>query len=163
MALNLTSPDLRDILYLAHNMREWDRREVFATRWDDDPNILAMDVMRWGSFAHVAWSGNRPVAAIGAIEAWPTVWSVWMFGTDEFPKVGLGLTRFVRNTMIPAIISKGARRGECKSIEGHDEAHRWLESLGAVREGAPLQNYGKQGETFHTYVWNPDDVRQRRR
>jgi hypothetical protein len=164
MALNLISqPDLRDILYIAHNMREWDRREIFATRWDDDPNILAMDTMRWGSLTHVAWNDRRPVAVIGAIEAWPTVWSVWMYGTDEFPSVGLGMTRFVRDRLIPEIIRRGARRGECKSIDGHDQAHRWLESLGAKREGEPLLNYGKRGETFHTYVWDPNDVRRRRR
>lgn len=142
-------------------MREWDRREVFATRWDDDPNILAMDTMRWGNLTRVAWNGERPVAVIGAIEIWPTVWSVWMYGTDEFPSVGLGVTRFVRDTLIPEIIGAGFRRAECKSLEGHTDAHRWLEALGARREGEPLLNYGKRGETFHTYVWDREDVRRR--
>lgn len=152
--MKLASPSLLDVLYITHHMREWDRRELFATRWDEDPDHLAMDVMqRWGEHCWVAGEDRQAIAVIGAMQTWPGMWSVGMFATDDFPRIGLPLTRWVRQVMIPHIVQQGVRRGECKSMEGHTMAHRWLELLGAKREGEPLKNYGKNGETFHTYVW----------
>ena len=49
------------------------------------------------------------------------------------------------------LIQMGAKRVECKSMEGHTEAHAWLEALGLQREAEhPL--YGMNGETFYTYA-----------
>lgn len=154
--MKLVNPSLLDVLYVTRNMREWDRREIFATRFNDDPDQLAMDVMRWGPFWWVAGAEvdgrDRAIAVIGATEVWPGMWSVGMFATDDFHHIGLPLTRWVRRSMIPAIVKQGIRRGECRSIEGHEVAHRWLEMLGAKPEGE-LKAYGKGGETFITYVW----------
>ena len=46
----------------------------------------------------------------------------------------------------------GAHRLECRSMEGHVEAQRWLETIGATRE-ATLHGYGREGEDFHVYTW----------
>ena len=155
--MKLANPSLLDVLYVTRNLREWDRRELFATRFDDDPDRLAMDVMGWGPVGWVAGGvvdgREKASAVVGATELWPGMWSVGMFATDDFPKIGLGLTRFVKRRMIPLIVQQGIRRGECKSIEGHTEAHRWLEVLGARRDGAALRGYGKGGEPFYTYAW----------
>lgn len=154
--MKLANPSLLDVLYVTRNMREWDRRELFATRFDDDPDRLAMDVMGWGPFWWVAGGEvdgrDKAIAVIGATELWPGVWSVGMFATDDFKHIGLPLTRWVKRAMIPAIVRQGIRRGECRSIEGHAVAHRWLEMLGAKPE-KESPKYGKGGETFITYVW----------
>lgn len=154
--MKLANPSLLDVLYVCHNLREWDRKELFATRFDNDPDRLAMDVMGWGPFWWVAGGEvdgrDRAIAVIGATLIWPGVWSVGMFATDDFPRIGLPLTRWVRRRMIPAIVQQGIHRGECRSMEGHEAAHRWLETLGAKREGE-LKGYGKGGETFFTYTW----------
>lgn len=150
--MKLLSPNLLDVMYIARHLREWDRRELFATRFDDNPDRLAMDVMGWGPHWWVAGDGGRAIAVVGATPVWPGVWSVGMFATDEFPRIGLPLTRFVKRRMIPHIQAQGIHRGECRSMEGHEEAHRWLEALGAKREGT-LSNYGKNRETFFTYCW----------
>lgn len=149
--MNLADPTLLDVMYVAHHMRDMDRKEIFATRFSDDPDQLAMDVMRWGPTWWVA-GDVKAIAVIGATEVWPGVWSVGMFATDDFHRIGKPLTKWVRKCMIPHIKSLGIHRGECRSIEGHDSAHRWLEMLGAKREGE-LKKYGKNGETFFTYVW----------
>jgi hypothetical protein len=151
--MKLVKPTLADVLYITHNMREWDRREILAMQWSDDLDELAMAAMRWGNdFAWVATKDHLPVAYIGAGMMWPGVWSVWMYATDRFPLIGLALTRFVRRCMIPAVKGAGFHLGICWSIEGHQTAHRWLEALGATR-GSPMPGYGKGGETFIPFTW----------
>lgn len=156
--LALTSPDPINVTWIARNMRQADAREIFATRYDNDPDLLAVDVLtRWGPMWWVAGNAQtqRPIAVIGATERWPGMWQVGMFATDEFGQIGPGLTKWVRQRMIPTIreTQHGVRRAQAFSIEGHDVAHRWLEMLGAVRDPVPLDGYGKGGETFHNYVW----------
>lgn len=154
--MNLAPLTQRSILYVADRMRDDDRREIFATRWADSPSQLAVDCLAAPGFKWVAHD-DQPIAALGAIPRWPGVWSVWMFATDEFPRIGATLTRFVRRRMIPMLLEAGAHRAECLSIEGHDTAHRWLEFLGAKRS-EPIMGLGKSGETFYCYSWARDDV-----
>lgn len=141
-----------DLLYVADNMREWDAREIFATRWTDDRADLAAAVLACGEFGWVAGDGGLPVAAFGASPSWNGVWQVWMFATDDWPKVALGVTRFIKKVMIPALEEVGCHRAECRSMEGHVVAHRWLEALGAHKE-SELKHYGRDGQTFYLYCW----------
>src|SRR3546814_63629 len=39
----LEAPTFDATLYVAERMREWDRREIFAARWNDDPFPLAAE------------------------------------------------------------------------------------------------------------------------
>lgn len=151
--MKLVDPTLLDILYVVHHMRDWDQREVFAARFDDDPDRFAVDL--WNNVGELCWVAGqeRAIAVIGAKELFPGAWSALMIATDEFPKIGLPLTRFVRRRMIPAIQARGARWGDCRSIEGHQVAHQWLEALGAKKEDKPLSRYGKNGEDFYRFVW----------
>jgi hypothetical protein len=144
------------LLYVADNMREIDKKEVFATRWDDNPEDLVDCIMAKGSFGWISVANDGiPVAAFGAIACWPGVWQVWMFATDRWDEVSSEVTKFIKRIMIPAIKSTDWLRAECRSIEGHDTAHRWLEFLGATRE-ASLKMLGKNGDTFHVYSWTND-------
>lgn len=147
----LKDATFRDILFVAENMRSEDKREIYATRWTDDPYQLARDCI--GSSAGFAWTmgKNCPIAAIGAFPMWQNVWSAWMFATDRFPEIGLSMTKFVKNQFIPTI-KKSAHRAQCFSIEGHDAAHKWLESVGGKRESV-IENYGKNREKFFLYTW----------
>ena len=162
--MRLTSPpSYGDVLFVAQRMRAWDRREIFACRWDDDPEALAQDTVR-ALARGLAWCAHleqTPVAVVGAVPCWPGVWQVAAFATDAFPRVALPLTRFIRCTLIPTLYEMGAHRAECRSLEGHMAAHRWLMALGARRE-AVHPEYGRAGETFVTFAWSRDDVRLRR-
>lgn len=153
---NLTAELRPAVLYIAENMREWDRREIYATRWDTDPGSLANAAMAGGAFAWVAGL-ERPIAALGAVPCWPGVWSVWMFATNEFDKIGLSLTKHVKRRMMPALRATGGHRAECRSLEDYQVANAWLEHLGATVE-AKLKRYGRNGEDFRLYVWRDVDV-----
>ena len=140
-----------DVLYVAERMRPWDKKEIYATRWNEDPAELARQCCATGDFGWVAGI-ERPIAAVGAVPVHPNVWSVWCFATDEFPRIALSLTRYVKKAMIPALVESGAHRAACASIEGHTDAQKWLELLGARRE-CTHRALGKNGEDFHVYVW----------
>lgn len=153
LLLPLTVPLVTSV---ARHMRAMDRAEILATRWDDDVADVARECATFSRFGQVAADDvGEPIAAVGGIEMWPGCWSVWMFSTDAWPRVALSVTRFVRRTLIPAIRATGATRAECRSIDGHHVAHRWLESLGAYREAAH-PGYGRGGETFITFAWAPE-------
>ena len=140
-----------DVLYVAAHMREWDRREIYASRWDDDPVALTESIMLMGAFSWICGL-DRPIAAIGAYPIYPGVWSCWMFATDEIKDIRVSLTRFVKRDMVNALLRAGAHRVECRSMEGHTDAHEWLKIMGVQYEAThPMA--GKNGETFHTFAW----------
>lgn len=138
-------------LYVARRMRAGDAREIYATRWREDPRALAAEAAARGPFSWAAGADGEPIACLGAFEMWPGVWEAWMFATDRFDRIGKSLTRFVRRGMIPALMGTTAHRVQCHSIEGHDVAHRWLESLGMEHEHT-IPRLGKNGEAFRLYA-----------
>lgn len=140
-----------DVLYIAQNLRECDKREIFSTRWSESPEDFTADILSFGEFAWVCGL-ERPIAAIGAAPLRPGCWTMWMFATDEFNKIGISLTKFAKRVIFPALKEAGAHRLETLSIEGHYTAHRWLEYLGAHRE-AEHKSFGKNRETFYSYSW----------
>lgn len=145
-------------LTVASAMRAADAAEIYATRWSEDPRPVAASVAALSRFGFVvATDAGRPAAAMGAAEAWPGMWSVWMFATDDWPQVALGATQAVKRLLIPAIVAAGAHRAECRSLISHKVAHRWLEYLGARRE-AVLTGYGRCQEDFIVYSWRRSDV-----
>jgi hypothetical protein len=141
---------------VAANMREWDRREIFATRHDSSVAQLAEDALACGPVSWVAGQGDTPIAAFGCAPMWRGVWSMWLFATDDFGRIGISVTKLVVRSIIPMMFDAGAHRLEARSMEGHVDAQRWLEVIGAKRE-ATLRGYGRDGDTFHVYAWLPGD------
>lgn len=150
--MRLTDLSVDAVLHVAENMRQADKDEIYCGRWTDSPYDLATDVVSAGGVSMVAWSGEDPIAVVGAVPVTPTLWSVLMFATDRLPEIGLPLTRFLKRTMVQTIFSPsvGGLRAECRSAVGHTEAHRWLELIGFKRE-ALLRAVGKNGEDFYLY------------
>jgi hypothetical protein len=152
--------ELDRVAAVARAMRDCDRAEIFATRWDACPDAFARDCVACLTLgAVIADEAEAPIAVIGAQEMWPGTWSVCMFATDRWREIALDATRFVRQRLMPALLRLGARRAECRSAADHHAAHRWLEYLGARRE-AVHPDYGRHGETFFGYCWRIDDVRR---
>lgn len=143
-------PDL--VAPVAHNMRAWDRREIFATRFDDDADAVADYTTQLGPLAWVAGNDDGPIAAFGCAPMWRGVWSMWLFATDDFGRIGISMTKLIVRTIVPMLFEAGAHRLEARSMEGHDDAQRWLEMIGAKREGT-CSGYGRDGQDFHTYTW----------
>lgn len=138
---------------VALNMREWDKREIYANRFTDDPMTVAKEAIAIGQ--EVGWvSGlDEPIASFGCFEMWPGVWSMWLFATDDFRRIGISMTKLITRSILPMLWDAGAHRLEARSMEGHHDAQRWLEVIGARRE-ATLRGYGKAGEDFHVYAWD---------
>lgn len=148
----LRALSLDDLWAVARDMREADRREIFATRFDEDALALAEDLMASEPVgAIVAAADGAAVAALGGIEMWPCTWSLWMFATERWPEVAKETTRFAKSVLWPALLRLGLKRGECRSAVDHETAHRWLSFLGGDVE-AFYPAYGKGGETFVGFV-----------
>lgn len=139
-------------LHVIERMRDWDRREIFATRAADSEITLLTSVLDTGDVSWVAGNGLEPIAAFGCAPLWSGVWSMWFFATNELSEIGLSVTKFVIRSIIPRLFEGGAHRLECRSMDGHEDAHRWLVTLGAHREGT-LRGYGRNREDFHVYAW----------
>lgn len=142
--------DIEALRHICANLREWDERECMATQFGDDRENLVRSALYTPDTAWLAWDGLIPVATIGATPLWPGVWGMWCFGTDRFRRVGGLLTKHVKRFMIPMLLG-AAHRAEAKVLDGHEESQRWLTSFGLTRE-ATHPGYGRNGETFHTYV-----------
>jgi hypothetical protein len=143
------------LAHVVHNMREADVREIFATTNASTPQEYVDEMMilkRAGLCGWIASQDDVPIAALGIMPMWHNVVNVWMFATDDFPKIALQLTRFVRRNIVPALKSGGIHRAQCFSMDGHVVAQRWLEVLGAKREGV-AKAFGKSGEDFTLYSW----------
>lgn len=156
--------DYESVLYVADRMRVADRHEIAAAREPFDTVSLTRDCLAVRGFAWVAGL-EQPIAVVGAAPQHPGVWNCWMFATDEFRRIGLGMTKFAHRVILPALAQSGCRRAQCFSQEGHLEAHEWLKSLGAVEESR-MPGYGKSGETFCCFrllLGASSDVHFRRR
>lgn len=155
----MTPISLAAVEYLTLNMREMDRAEVFGMRGHDCPLLLAKEVV-WASTygkAAIATHDGRPCAIIGVSPMWPGVWSAWSFGTDEWSKAAVQLTRYALRTLRPFILERGGHRLQCESHIDHTEAHRWLKSMGANVDGF-LPGYGRDGSTYLMFSWSAADV-----
>lgn len=151
--MNLRPVTIESAVSVAERMREWDRKEIYATRFDEDPAALAAACLHDRRYAWTAHIDEDPVAVVGAHPLHPNVWTVYAFATDRFPEIAFPLTKFIRNGMIPALAQfEGVRRAQCLSMAGHSDAHRWLTYLGAQQE-AVLPGFGKDGQDFLVFSW----------
>ncbi len=139
------------VVYISRRMRTRDAEEIMPHLWSPTPEDLAAHSVHGGA-SWVALKDGQPVAAWGVQERLPQVWTVWMYATDDWPAVALSATRHIKSVVREHMISRGAVRADCWSMDGHDEAHRWLEVLGARRE-ASLEDYGRNRQTYHCYSW----------
>lgn len=150
------APARVEVQSVARRMRAADFEEISATSWHRTREDVAAELAhkidgRNGFTWSARWNGT-PTAIIGAIPMHPTLWSVFAFGTDDWPRVVLSLTRHVRHFMIPGLMHAGCHRAICASHAHHRSAHRWLEMLGASKESVQT-GAGKDGQDFFLYVW----------
>lgn len=144
--------------YIIKHLRQRDREEIFAQRWNDDEEELLRFIMFGvGAMSWCWWRDGRPVSLQGAWPIRPGVWSCWAFGTDEWPRVVLSMTKHSRRFIIPALMRARFHRAEAAALATHTDSRRWIEALGARQESV-LRGYGRRGEDFISYVWTPDDV-----
>lgn len=159
--MKIDVPTAVDLTFVAYVMRTRDVAEFSAVNPVDNPIELAALLCARYSGRHdtfCVYDGDEPVGIGAMVEGRPNVITLMFFATDMFPKIVLGLTKFIKRELFPSYRKSGAHRIECVSIDGHVETHRWIETLGLKHEAA-LRGYGKNGETFHQFAWVADHVR----
>lgn len=150
--------DLKDpikaLRQITRHLRKSDMDEVRGIAGSMDYKDLAYLIAGIPGFKFVAMNpilqtyygvGGFTAVRMGVFEG-------WILGTNNFQKAYIPLTRAIKRDIIPAIIAGGAHRLECKSVATHEEAHKWLEVMGAKYEGTHY-GYGMNGEDFKTYAW----------
>jgi len=153
--LKIKSATAQEIYDVAVGMRERDFIEIgalnFAEGREDLAQALARRYMMNEDVLCASWS-DRPICIGGFINTRPNVISLMMFATSDFPKIGVGITRFIKHQMFPRLEQAGVHRIEAISLEGYDEVHDWLRVLGLEAETEPLRNFGKNGEAFRYFA-----------
>lgn len=148
MRIDKARPD--QVRFVAEWMRARDYAEISALHWTEDRQDLVETLtMLYGKSDETmcaSWQGT-PVAIGGFYQIRPGTCSMGMFATDLFPRVGLGLTRFLVRQMMPRLEDVGVHRFEAVSMAGYDDIHAWLRTLGLERE-ATLRAYGKNREDY---------------
>ena len=133
MKTRVRDATLYDLIDVASNLREADRRELALSRDPDDWEQLVMDVVGVLQ-CKVALVDEQPALAFGARLVSPTTVTVWGFGTDRACLAGRTVTRHVRRTMIPLLRSIGITRAQCAVDVDNQTSRRWLAVLGFAPE-----------------------------
>lgn len=153
----LTDIDYFSLEYVCMNMREEDKREIFALRAHDSPLQLAAEahaaIKNLGR-GRLGWWQGRPVAACAFTESWPGCWEIWMFGTSDFKNVAIEMVRWFRKEANDILSICAGRRLQCDSMATHEEAHKLIKAAGGIEE-ARFHAYGKGGEDFIRFTWRP--------
>lgn len=149
-----------EIRYVAERMRDRDVAEFSAlNRADTREELAAAMVAQYGGSGDVlcATHDDEPVCIGGFFEFWPSVVTLMLFATDDFPQIVVPLTRFMLRVALPSYEGAGIHRVQAIALARNAETCRWLELLGLKRE-AVMRGYGKQGEDFIQFA-KVSDVR----
>jgi hypothetical protein len=142
--------------YVVRNLRDRDRREIFALRWDDDEDSFVRDIVGVAGVLWNAWLfDNEPVALNGCTPIRPGVVNAGAFGTDKWRYAVRGISRETFR-VIPLLQHAGYHRGETYAMAANAEGRRWIEMMGARKE-AYLHKFGRNREDFILYTWRLDE------
>lgn len=139
--------------YITANMREADKREIFCQVPDGTKTYEIAGMMLSAGDAFIAYMDDLPVLFFGAHPINVCTLGAWAMGTKHTRRVLHHATRHLIADYGPAAVAAGYTSMECRTHVEHHEAHRWLESTGAVANGAPFV-YGKNEEKFILYRWD---------
>lgn len=151
MSARVIAGTLRDLSYIAANLRLEDREEVDCQFVDWSPVGLASISLR--GHAYVVLIDGNPEAAFGANPTPnPGLWVAYSWGTRRLWRAVPIITHFVSAVLIPDLVASGCQRCEARAMARHDSAHRWLKRMGANEQGR-LECYGRNGEDFILFEW----------
>lgn len=145
----------RDVAHVAVRMRLRDREEFMPlSHFATHAELVASLTERFGEHpdCFTVFGDPGPVAVGGMLLHRPNVATLLFFATDDFAPEGANFTRFVVQRLFPTYRERGVHRIECQSIDGYDEVHRWLGTLGLEFE-AWLPGFGRGGENYTQFSW----------
>lgn len=157
--MRLDAPSHETVRQVAEKMRENDAREFLAVSTVEDRKALVeVLVARYGGAPDAFGfydNDGKPVAVGAMVQHRPNVITLAFFATDDFPEIAMEVAKFARRSLFPCYRTRGVHRIECISIEGYEDAHRWIEMLGLKPE-AVMPGYGRGGETYVQFAWVTD-------
>lgn len=153
-------PNKVAVYHICRNMREIDAKEIYPLCWHESPLLLAeqtFQAMKLGK-GKVIWVDGIPTAIIGVHpeHGGKACYRVFAFGTDDWKKAVFVCMRELRKMTREVIQAHGTMRMHADSSEHHNEAHAWMQRMNGKLESV-MPYYGKNGETYHRYVWLRDD------
>lgn len=153
MRVAIVPANLRDLSYVAANMRPADRAEVECQLDEWSPiNVAAMSLR---DFAYIVDLDGNPEAAFGAGQVRQGYWLAWSWGTARITRCLPAMIRYITEELQPAVYSAGAHRVEARALKSHTQAHAFLKRIGGHLR-CELPGYGKNGEDFMLFDWTRD-------
>lgn len=150
MTARIVAGTLRDLSYIAANLRPEDHAEIDCQCDGWTPFALAAHALH--GFAYVVELDGNPEAAFGAAEQRAGLWTAWSWGTDRMRRCVPRITQFFYAALGPQVAARGAHRVEARALASNELALRWLRRLGATAR-CRLPAYGKNGEDFILFDW----------
>lgn len=150
MPARIKGGTLRDLSYIAANLRPEDKAEIDCQIPGWSPASLALSAMQ--GFAYTVELDGNPEAAFGASEERQGLWHVWSWGTRRMWRCVPRITRFTFEVIGPDVRNAGAWRVEARPLAANELAVRWLRRLGAEQR-CELPGYGTNGEDFLLFDW----------
>ncbi len=152
-----------DIWNVVSQMRGADAFEVFSGRFSENRFEFALDLVATRPLAQrllaFGAESETAIALLGLYPVAPARAEVLMVATDAFPKIGSGLTKWLKREGMPRYLSV-VNSAECRAWEGNTTACKWLEHLGFTA-AAILPEHDDRGSLFLLYRWiNPRPVRK---
>lgn len=152
----LTNIALHELEYICLHMREQDAKEIFGLLPHNSAIRLAWESYHYilnSGRGQIAWHDGKPAALAAFTEMHPGVWSVWMFGTQDFKAAAIPLVRWFRREARDILSVCDGHRLQCDSRADYEEAHRYIKAFGGRPEGPPMRAYGKDGADYQRFIW----------
>lgn len=143
-----------DIEAVCDRLRARDREELACYGWT--PADATSAFLQPAVLARAFHDAHGPQALIAFHALTPATLAVSLMATDRWPAVARRVFRWGHASAKPLLLARGFLRAECRTLEGHADAIRFLERLGFVREcHVPL--FGANGAPFIQYAWRLND------
>lgn len=150
--IRIAPANLRDLSYIAANLRSDDHAEVECQFETVDAALIAALACR--DYAFVAYRDGNPEAGFGAARARTdnSLWIAWSWGTSRMRPCLPDMIGFITGYLQPLVYRDGAQRVEARALATNRLAHGFLRRIGATRR-CDLPGYGKRGELFMLWDW----------
>lgn len=139
---------------VCNNLRARDRAEIACYGYTPAMAVEAFLVPAVLARAFNDAQGPQALIAFHALT--PATLAVSLMATERWPAVARRVFRWGHARARPFLLDRGFLRAECRTMEGHDDAIRFLERLGFVRE-CHVPVFGATGATFIQYAWRLND------
>lgn len=143
-----------DLQGLMLRLRKRDRVELGEYGIDPDEAVSMLSAP--SALTRLFHACGAPQAVIAFHAITPRTLSASLLATDEWPRVIRPVWRWCVQVARPTLLAQGFTRAECRTMQGHDDAIRFLEKLG-FRAECHIPHFGATGAAFTQYAWRLQD------